>query len=84
VRVAARLADGRARLVVEDEGAGFAPADLPRVFDRFWRAPGGHAGGTGLGLAIAAWIVERHGGDIAAANRTDRPGARLEVRLPLG
>ena len=84
VRVAARRADGRARLVVEDEGAGFAPADLPRVFDRFWRAPGGHAGGTGLGLAIAAWIVERHGGDIAAANRTDRPGARLEVRLPLG
>jgi signal transduction histidine kinase len=83
VRVAARRVDGRARLVVEDEGQGFAPADLPRVFERFWRAPGEHTGGTGLGLAIAAWIVDRHGGEIEAANRTAGSGARMEVRLPL-
>jgi two-component system sensor histidine kinase BaeS len=66
---------------VEDAGSGFRPEDLPRVFDRFWRAPGEHATGTGLGLAIAAWIVERHGGAIEASNRPGG-GARLEVRLP--
>jgi signal transduction histidine kinase len=69
-------------LVVEDEGAGIRPDDLPRVFDRFYRAAGAPGGGTGLGLAIAAWIVERHGGRIAAANR-DTTGARFTVRLPL-
>jgi signal transduction histidine kinase len=69
-------------LVVEDEGPGIRPDDLPRVFDRFYRGAGAPGGGTGLGLAIGAWIVERHGGRIAAANR-DTTGARFTVRLPL-
>jgi signal transduction histidine kinase len=69
-------------LVVEDEGPGIRPEDLPRVFDRFWRAPDAPADGTGLGLAIAAWIVERHEGTIEAANRGGG-GARFSVRLPL-
>ena len=69
-------------LVVEDEGPGIRPDDLPRVFDRFYRAAGAPGGGTGLGLAIAAWIVERHAGRIAASNR-DGTGARFTVRLPL-
>ncbi|HLY13407.1 MAG TPA: HAMP domain-containing sensor histidine kinase [Candidatus Limnocylindrales bacterium] len=82
VRVAVR-ADGRSTdLSVEDEGPGIRPEDLPRVFDRFWRAPGAPAGGTGLGLAIAQWIVERHGGQIVVSNRTGG-GARFDVRLPL-
>jgi signal transduction histidine kinase len=67
---------------VEDSGPGFPPEHLPRVFDRFWRAPDGPPGGTGLGLAIAAWIVERHGGSIHAANRPEG-GGRVEVRLPV-
>jgi signal transduction histidine kinase len=76
-------ASGRvAILVVEDEGPGIRPEDLPRVFDRFWRAPDAPADGTGLGLAIAAWIVDRHEGTIEAANRTGG-GARFSVRLPL-
>jgi signal transduction histidine kinase len=69
-------------LVVDDTGPGIRADDLPHVFDRFYRAPGAPGGGTGLGLAIAAWIVEGHGGRIAAANR-DGAGARFTVRLPL-
>ena len=71
-----------AALVVEDTGPGIRPDDLPRVFERFWRADDAPSGGTGLGLAIAAWIVERHGGRIAAANRAEG-GARFEARIPL-
>jgi signal transduction histidine kinase len=75
-------ADGTgASLVVEDEGPGIRPEDLPHVFERFYRAPGAPGGGTGLGLAIAAWIVDRHGGRIEAANRLEG-GARFVVRLP--
>jgi signal transduction histidine kinase len=74
--------DGRdARLAVLDRGHGIEPSDLPRVFDRFWRAPEAPDGGTGLGLAIAAWIAQHHGGSVEAANRPDG-GARFEVRLP--
>jgi signal transduction histidine kinase len=81
VRVAVR-GDGRtAILSVEDQGTGIRPEDLPRVFDRFWRAPGAPAGGTGLGLAIAQWIVERHGGRISVVNRAEA-GARFNVQLP--
>jgi Signal transduction histidine kinase len=71
-----------ALLTVDDAGPGIRPEDLPHVFDRFYRAAGAPGGGTGLGLAIAAWIVERHGGRIAASNR-DGGGARFTVRLPL-
>jgi two-component system sensor histidine kinase CiaH len=82
VDVRVRTDGNDAVLVVEDEGPGIRPEDLPRVFDRFYRAAGAPGGGTGLGLAIAAWIVERHGGRIAAANR-ESAGARFTVRLPL-
>jgi signal transduction histidine kinase len=74
----------KGRLLVEDSGGGIAEEHLPRVFERFWRAPNAPVGGTGLGLAIAAWIVERHGGTIAAANRASGSGARFSVSLPAG
>ena len=82
VQVGVGTTDGLARLTVEDRGAGFRPDDLPRAFDRFWRAPDAPPGGTGLGLSIAAWIAERHGGSIDASNRPDG-GARLVVLLPI-
>ena len=72
---------GSATLAVEDAGPGVAPDDMPRVFDRFWRAPGAPAGGTGLGLAIARWIAEHHDGSISV-DRSEAGGARFEVRLP--
>jgi signal transduction histidine kinase len=82
VEVSVKAVDGSAVLTVDDDGQGMRPDDLPRVFDRFWRAADAPPGGTGLGLAIARWIVERHGGTIAAANRPSG-GARFEVRLPI-
>ena len=69
-------------LEVADHGPGIAPEDLPRLFERFWRADNAPAGGTGLGLAIACWIVGQHGGDIEAVNRPEG-GASFTVRLPL-
>jgi signal transduction histidine kinase len=82
VTVRVRAEGEAAVLAVEDTGPGIRPEDLPRVFERFWRADDAPMGGTGLGLAIAAWIVERHGGRIEAANRPEG-GARFEARIPL-
>ena len=82
VVVRVRSVGRTALLVVEDQGPGIRTEDLPRVFDRFWRAKDAPSGGTGLGLAIAAWIVEQHGGTIEAANR-DGGGAAFAVRIPL-
>ena len=79
--VKVREAQGHATLTVEDDGPGIRAADLPRVFDRFWRAADAPEGGSGLGLAIAAWIVERHGGRIRAEN-VATGGARFIAELP--
>jgi signal transduction histidine kinase len=82
VHVAVGAANGRARLAVEDLGPGIRPEDLPRLFDRFWRAPDAPPGGVGLGLSIAAWIVQQHRGQITAENRPGT-GARFEVSMPV-
>jgi signal transduction histidine kinase len=82
VLVTVRQEGTTAVLSVEDEGPGIRPQDLPRIFDRFWRAPGAPAGGTGLGLSIASWIVRNHRGTIQAANQP-QGGAVFTVRLPL-
>lgn len=81
VWVRVRPEAGAALLLVEDEGPGIRDQDLPRIFERFWRADDAPAGGTGLGLAIARWIVERHGGTIGVFNRPGG-GATFWVRLP--
>jgi two-component system sensor histidine kinase CiaH len=80
--VRVRREGSSALLVVDDEGPGIRPEDLPHIFDRFWRAPGAPEGGTGLGLAIGEWIARRHGGSIAVEPRSPR-GSRFVVRLPL-
>jgi signal transduction histidine kinase len=56
--------DGWAFIRVEDEGAGLAPGETTRAFERFWRGPGARGEGSGLGLAIVRAIAERHGGRV--------------------
>ncbi|MBI5262226.1 MAG: sensor histidine kinase KdpD [Bradyrhizobium sp.] len=72
-------------LQVADEGEGIPPAELESVFDKFYRVQkGDHVRpGTGLGLAISRGFVEAMGGTIMAANRVDRSGAVLTIRLPV-
>lgn len=72
-------------LEVADEGDGIPPDELESVFDKFYRAQKGDRvrPGTGLGLAISRGFVEAMRGTIAAANRSDRSGAVLTIRLPV-
>jgi two-component system sensor histidine kinase KdpD len=72
-------------LQIVDEGSGIPPAELDSVFDKFYRVEkGDHVRpGTGLGLAISRGFVEAMHGAISAANRTDRSGAVLTIRLPV-
>ncbi len=83
VRVQARVDGDELLLVVADRGPGLPPDDLPRVFDKFYRAPGAAPGGTGLGLSITKGLVEAQGGTISAENRANG-GARFIIRLPVG
>ena len=72
-------------LQVADEGEGIPSGELESVFDKFYRVQKGDRvrPGTGLGLAISRGFVEAMRGRITAANRTDRSGAVLTIRLPI-
>jgi two-component system OmpR family sensor kinase len=79
--------DGAAVFTVKDTGVGIAGADLPFIFDRFWRVDrarsrSGERSGVGLGLAIAQWIAQAHGGSIAVSSRMGR-GSAFAVTIPL-
>lgn len=82
VEVSAAAGGGKVEITVADRGTG-VPADvLPRIFDKFFRAPGAAAGGTGLGLSIVKGFVGAHGGHVQAANRA-AGGAVFTIELPL-
>lgn len=66
------------RIAVVDDGRGIDPADLPRVFERFFTTA--RAGGTGLGLALVAAIVRAHGGEITVDSRPGRTA--FTITLP--
>jgi two-component system sensor histidine kinase MprB len=78
--VEVRVRDGT--IAVRDHGPGISAEDLPRVFDRFYRAPVARGRpGSGLGLAIVRQMAEAHGGSVHAANDPGG-GARLTLELP--
>jgi signal transduction histidine kinase len=81
VAIALENGGGWATLRIADSGPGIAEADLPFVFDRFFRGWSRAASGIGLGLSLCREIVRLHGGDIAAANRSGG-GAQFVVTLP--
>jgi signal transduction histidine kinase len=76
-----------AQFTVQDSGIGIAAADLPHVFERFWRADrvrtrGGERTGFGLGLPISQYIAQAHGGHLSVQSRLGR-GTIFTVSLPL-
>ncbi|MFJ9697848.1 ATP-binding protein [Kitasatospora sp. NPDC101183] len=81
VTLRARTAPDALLVSVTDTGPGIAPADLPHLFDRFWRAPAPHPG-SGLGLAIVRHLTHLHHGTVRAT-ATPAHGTTFTVRLPL-
>jgi two-component system OmpR family sensor kinase len=85
VTLGLRQAADRVEILVQDTGVGITSEDLPRVFERFYRADparGRDPGGTGLGLPIARWIARQHGGDVMLSS-TSAAGTTAIVWLPL-
>jgi two-component system sensor histidine kinase BaeS len=77
-----RAEGGAARLTVADTGPGIPAADLPHVFERFWRGIGAKTrSGAGIGLAVVAELAAAHGGTVTAASPPGS-GAIFTVTLP--
>ena len=66
---------------IEDDGGGVSPAELPRLFERFYRAESQKSGGVGIGLAIVREIITRHHGTITAEN--GEKGLRMTISMPM-
>ncbi len=83
VRVVVRRAGDMAEALVVDHGIGIGPADVARIFERFYKVDRARVrgGGTGLGLAIARHIVEGHGGRIGVESE-EGAGSTFRVLLP--
>jgi signal transduction histidine kinase len=71
-------------VIIEDNGIGISAADLPKVFDRFFRADQSRSQveGAGLGLSIALWIANVHGASISAESK-EEAGSVFRIAFPL-
>ncbi len=84
IKISARQAGMYIVVCVADRGSGLTPEAIDHIFEKFYRArPQEATGGSGLGLAIARGMIEAHGGQIWAENRSDGPGALFSFTLPL-
>src|SRR6476660_6565824 len=85
IRLSARQHDGEIELTVSDDGIGIAKEDLPRIFERFYRADKARSPdkvrGTGLGLAIVKHIAQLHGGRVEAESELEK-GTTIRLVLP--
>jgi two-component system sensor histidine kinase KdpD len=82
VQLRAKVEDGSLLLIVADNGPGIPPESIPRLFEKFYRAPTARTGGTGLGLSLVKGFVEAQGGKATVENRA-AGGAAFTIRLPL-
>jgi heavy metal sensor kinase len=85
VSLTIRSAGNHAEIVVQDSGIGIPEADLPHIFERFYRADKARSresGGTGLGLSIGHWIAQAHGGEIRVESSVG-VGSSFMVSLPV-
>jgi two-component system phosphate regulon sensor histidine kinase PhoR len=86
IRLSARQRDGEIELTVSDDGIGIAKQDLPRIFERFYRADKARSPdkvrGTGLGLAIVKHVAQLHGGRVGVESELDQ-GTTIRVVLPM-
>ena len=86
IRLRAQRRDGQMTLSVSDTGIGIGKEDLPRIFERFYRADKARSselGGTGLGLSIVKHIAQLHGGRVEAESELGR-GTIIRIVLPVG
>jgi two-component system phosphate regulon sensor histidine kinase PhoR len=84
IELAARHERNMVAIAISDTGAGITEDDLPRLFERFYKADKARAtGGTGLGLAIAKHLVQAHGGRIWAESAGPGEGATFTFTLPV-
>lgn len=85
VRLEVEIKERNIEVLVSDTGIGIGKADLPFIFDRFYRAKDieryKRKGGTGIGLAVSRWIARAHGGDIKVESRIG-VGSKFVVILP--
>lgn len=84
INLQATIVGNEALIRIQDDGAGIAPHDLPRIFERFFRADNARStetGGAGLGLSIAQKIIELHGGRILAESQLGI-GTTISIYLP--
>ncbi|MDG0790361.1 HAMP domain-containing histidine kinase [Cohnella ginsengisoli] len=84
VRLEVYRQDDRIGLSIADTGIGIAKSDMPRIFDRFYRADEsrGQTAGTGLGLSIAKWIADMHRATLEVQSHPEG-GSRFTVWLPV-
>jgi signal transduction histidine kinase len=84
IRMSASVQGEKVTIQVQDNGMGISAEDLPRIFERFYRADKSRSrdmGGTGLGLSIVKHVVQAHGGSVEAASELGK-GSTFQIHLP--